>query len=218
MAVAIETQGWANDGGAGNTSNIDVASSGSDRKAIIFVWGDFDAEPTTTVGGSSTGVNEISRITLTGNQKIIAYYYDSPPTASTTYEVTETASFPEIHVITYSGCATGAVDSFASKTGDTSPLDLTTTVVGSNAWLVSAGRNYTTGVINASTGTTQRNSGAGIKSGDSNGTVGTGPQTMEWTNGGSGNTGGIIVSILPKGATASNTSHRLGRLTLMGVG
>lgn len=204
MALALDATGW-NNAGTGNTSSVNVTAAGTNRKAIIFVWGDFTpGDPTVTVGGSSTGVTEITRQTLTGNQKIIAYYYDDPPTSSTAYAVTETGSYPEIHVITYTGAASGAVDSFASKTADTA-LDLTTTVVASNCWLVSCARDYSDGDIIPSTGTTQRNGGAGIDSGDSNGTVGTGAQTMNWSNNGSGNTGGVIVSIAPYVASSTFT-------------
>lgn len=208
MAIAYDTAGY-NNAGTGNSSQVNITATGSNRKAIIFVWGDFTpGDPTVTVGGSSTGVTEITRVTLTGTQKVIAYYYDNPPTSSTQYQVTETGSYPEIHVITYTGCASGAVDSYASKTGDTA-LDLTTTVVASNCWLVSGARDYSDGDIVASTGTTQRNTGAGIKTGDSNGTVGTGAQTMNWSNNGSGNTGGVIVSIAPVATTAIKTANDL---------
>lgn len=203
MAIAYNTAGWANSGTA-NSSSVNVTASGSDRKAIIFAWGDFDNVPTVTVGGSSSGVTQIgTALTLTGNQKIYAYYYDNPPTSSTAYAVSETNSYPEIHVLCYTGCATGSADSYASKTADTA-LDLTTTVVASGCWLVSSARDYSDGDIVASTGTTSRNAGAGIESGDSNGTVGTGAQTMNWSNNGSGSTGGFVVSIAPLATATAN--------------
>lgn len=202
MAIAYDSAGW-NNSGTPNTSAVNVTASGSDRKALIFCWGAGAGTP--TVGGSSTGVTEITRITITSGQVVRVYYYDNPPTSSTSYSITDTGSYPEIHVITYTGCATGAADSYNSKTGDTA-LDLTTTVINSNCWLVSGARDYTDGDIAASTGTTQRNAGAGIKTGDSNGTVGTGSQTMNWSNVGSGSTGGVIVSIKPVGGATVNSN------------
>jgi len=206
MAIAYTAAG-NNNAGTGNSSQVNVAATGSDRKAIIFVWGEMSgATPSVTVDGTSTGVNQIgSRLVLSGTQDMYAYYFDNPSTSSVEYRVTEAGSYPEIHVLMYSGCATGAVDSNASKTGDTA-LDLTTTVVASNCWLVSIGRDYSDGDLVVSTGTTQRNNGAGCKSGDSNGTVGTGSQTMNWSNNGSGSTGGFIVSIAPV-ASASGPAN-----------
>lgn len=207
MAIAFDSASDAYS--ASTTTSLNHTASGTDRVAIIFVFGFENAnEPSVTVGGSSTGVVEIGRIALTGAyQKIIAYYYLNPPTISTTYATYQSGGYQDLQVLTYTGCSTSVPDSLASKTGDTSPLDLTTTVVASDCWLVSAGRNYSTGVIVGSTGTTVRTTGTAMESGDSNGTVGTGSQTMNWTNGGSGNTGGIIFSLAPASAAPTTNSN-----------
>jgi hypothetical protein len=206
--IAYDTGGYAYSG-ASTTATVNLAATGTDRIAFIFAFVDSTTQPTVTVGGSSTGVTFIGSINLTGNQTIHVYYYLAPPTSSTAYVCTQANAYIDLKVVTYTGASqTGVPDSYASKTGDTTPLDLTTTVVASDCWLVSGGRNYSTGVIVPSTGTTERAHGTtnAILIGDSNGAVGTGAQTMNWTNGGSGNTGGIIVSFKPAGGASVNSN------------
>lgn len=99
----------------------------------------------------------------------------------------------------YSGAKqTGQPDSFSTSvsSGGSSPLTKSTTVVGSNCWLhgsIAITNNPTVG-----TGTTERAefaSGLYFNTADSNGTVGTGSQSLEWTWSGSLEYAAGVISI-----------------------
>ena len=102
----------------------------------------------------------------------------------------------------YTGAsASGQPDSSNGFTGLTSPASwsVSTTVVASNSWLMYFGRSKLDYQVNAGTGTTFRaqNSG-GLQAGwfDSNGTVGTGSQSLNFTQSPAGRVGGgLLVSI-----------------------
>lgn len=79
------------------------------------------------------------------------------------------------------GCNQSAIDSHAKvvDAGSPSSLAITTTVVASNCWLVGGCRNGC-GVITAGSGTTVRIAASSVTIGDSNGTVGTGSQSLNF--------------------------------------
>lgn len=206
MAIAQTNAGYNRASSSGGAASVSLTTSGSDRLAIMFIWSDHPTNvPSCTVGGS--GATLITQVQLNSNQRVTAYYYPDPPTGSTSYSSTTSGGKSELHVITYSDCDTSTVpDSSATTSSSTSPTSFSTTVVASDCWLASMIRDFTTGTGTASTGTTQRNAGVGAKSGDSNGTVGTGSQSMTWTH--SGTCGGIIVSIAPPAAAGGSfTPH-----------
>ncbi len=205
FAIAFDTSG-NNYQNATTTASVSLSTSGSNRFAAIFtLTGGGNRFSSLTVGGvAATAV--VDAFNPFGTNFLYGRYFVAPPTASTAYTLTTTnnADDQEIGVLTYSGCAqSGQVDS--SNTGTGSPnLMLSTTVVASNCWLVSCARN-SAGAASASTGTTLRQAGTSLATGDSNGTVPTGAQPLAWTAGG-GTTGGIIFSIAPFVATPVNSN------------
>lgn len=122
--------------------------------------------------------------------------------------------------VSYSGAAqSGQPDSQNATKVDNSGTSLTTstTVVASNCWLVGHGR-WDAGGIGAGTGTTFRKTQANTGSGffDSNGTVGTGSQSLQITGTAlSGGTSGVlnIASIAPAAGVVV-----VPKLTLLGAG
>lgn len=125
--------------------------------------------------------------------------------------------------VSYTGVKqTGLPDSYlGTNSGGSSvtSLNCSTTVVASDCWLILAGRSQA-GVVAAGTSTTVRAFGYMPTNKyhallDSNGTVGTGSQTLQITAS-SGNMGGVCASFAPAGggATVSPGSN----LTLMGAG
>ena len=209
MALAYDKGGGDyeyNTSTSGCTFNLAAASA--DSVAIIFVIynpaaAGADWANTPTVGGvSATQIG--STFNWTGTQYMRAYYFLNPPTSSTAYLVTtDTIGVDkdiEMHALIYSG-ADQVSQPDSNNTGSATPsVTLSTTVVASNCWLVSCGRNANVGIPSAGTGTTLRSTAfdTSFASGDSNGTVGTGAQTMQWTAA-AGLTAGIIISIDPSG-------------------
>lgn len=124
----------------------------------------------------------------------------------------------------YSGV--DSVDSSNNVVVDTtSTLTITDTVVGTDVWLVGGYRNTTTN-SSAGTGTTIRELGAWCSNScglvDSNGTVGTGNQSLVLTSSGNTDWTGVIIGLLPATGgggggipdteTATSTSAILGSI------
>lgn len=192
MSIAFDTAGYSR---TGTTSTVTLAAAEANEIALIYLW------PGLGTVSSAPTVNGVSATLIAsktgGSNNMYLYAFLNPPTSSVTYSGTGSATV-EIHVLLYKGVNQSlTLDSFATPNG-VSPFTLSTTVVGANAWLVSAVRNYDTGVGTPGTGTTSRNAGVGLQSGDSNGTVSTGSQSMQWLGNSPGdNMMGIIVSLIP---------------------
>ncbi len=206
MAIAFDKTGSANTV-AGTTVTLSSFAATSDNSiAIIYLFKDTGDTVTgvTVNGNAATYVNKQN---LTGTQWGYIYYYLNPPTSAVNYVATSSASsYWDIAVSIYSGAKqSGQPDS--NNTGSASPsVTLSTTVVASDCWLASYARNTVSGVPAAGTGTTSRGTTSLFRYGDSNGTVGTGAQTMQYTAA-AGTTGGIIVSIAPSVAGGSVNSN-----------
>lgn len=217
MAIAFDKQGSTYNSGTGTTTTVNMITSGSNRIAFVSCVTGTGTDPLATnaltVGGSAgTFVNKWN---LSGAQWEYLFMFVNPPTAATDYVITAPNNTDvDMQVVTYNGAKqTGQPDS--SNTGTTTGnLTLSTTVVASNCWLVSMARNTSAGVPTAGTGTTDRVVTQTYQAtGDSNGTVGTGSQSMGW-NAATGTTAGIIASIAPAAAAATSIPS----LLLTGVG
>lgn len=200
MALAFDTSDAGRTGGVGATHSFDLAAAEANEIAIIFVWSNAVPSAVTVEGAAATAIGSINF--AAGAQYIHAYYFLNPPTsATTTYSATSTN--PELHALLYKGAKqSGQPDSSASSDqANPNPFTISTTVVASDCWLVSMARDYVSGAQSAGTGTTLREAGVGASSGDSNGVVGTGSQSMGWVpNSANEDTAGFIVSISPVAA------------------
>lgn len=203
---------------------FNMAATASGGIAIIFLAYNpaaqgVDWANTPTVNGvSATQIG--TPYNYSGTQYLRAYYFLDPPTSSVAYiastdNVGVDRDIEMLAAIYTDANQTGQVDSSNTGTG-TPTATLTTTVVASNCWLVSIGRNTTFGTVNVGTGTTNRKTGVSANIGDSGGTVGTGSQSMAWTQA-SGDTFGFVVSIKPTAAGGVAISVQSTLLTL-GVG
>ena len=205
--------------GAATSFTISHTAAGSNRIAIMMALtstGDINNTPTVD-GNNATLVRTFDYVGGGGDQVIYMWYYIAPPAQAVNYVLTSGSSADnDWQVSTYSGAAqTGQVDSDNQGQGATE-LTLSTTVVADNSWLVSGARGYNTGNAAPGTGTTGRESGAYFDSGDSNGTVGTGAQTMGWTST-SGNLAGIIASIAPAAVEAEVEEVSNSQIYLIGI-
>ena len=209
MAIAFDTSGSGNAGGG--SASFSLAAGAADNVAIILLSYDTGSGATdcsVTVDGNATTEigSEFSGTGALANKRIMMFYYVDPPTTSVTYQATTTGTGNGIQFTAhiYSGVdTTDPVDSTGTGSGtSTTSATFSTTVVAENCWLASFIQTSAGGFA-ASTGTTLRENiaGAGAEgSGDSNGTVGTGSQSMAWTFN-SGDYVGRILSIQPESAT-----------------
>lgn len=201
MAIAFDKADSAL-GNSSTTATVALAAVAANETAIIFAWNDSATTfSSVTVNGSSSGVTQIGSVfTEAGGDQWRAYYLYNPSTSSVNYTVTVTGADPycRIFVELFSGTASDPTDSSNSGAVSSTTLTLSTTVVASNCWLVSAARRLNNGTLSAGTGSTLRDQ-ANVANivGDSNGTVGTGSQSMSWNLTESGPMAGFIVSIKP---------------------
>lgn len=213
MAIAFDTSGAARVNTVGATSTVSLTAAEANELAIIFIWSGSTTAPTVTVGGSAATL--IGSITFATVNVLKAYYFLNPPTTATDYSGTTSDAKTEIHALLYKGASqSGVPDSFATlDVADPNPFTISTTVI-ATSWLVSAARDYAEGTTTAGVGTTLRNAGIGLQSGDSNALVGTGSQSMGWVpNTANNDTVGFIVSFAPAGGGATTRN-----LLLTGVG
>lgn len=210
MAIAFDKADSANSGG-GTSATVSLAAAASNECAIILVfYTNINSFNALTVNGSATGITQIgsefsesigSGASTRGKWR--AYYLYNPPTSSAAYTFTITnGGDPEarIYVSLYSGTATNPADSSGGGelTSAGTSFSLSTTVVASNCWLVSAARRADSGTLSASTGSTLRDaSNVANVLADSNGTVATGSRSMTYSCSLSSQMAGFIVSIKP---------------------
>ena len=177
---------------------------------LILLVGVMIATASDKVSGvtyAGTAMTLINKVTVTGHYSYL-FYLLNPATGANNVVVTVTSAesmWSSAESLT-GALQSGQPDSQATGTGTTS-VTLSTTVVLANCWLVSTAESHAANLA-ASTGTTSRNLqnstyGEGI--GDSNGTVGTGAQTMAWT--GSDPMAGVIASIAPFTVAADNRGY-----------
>lgn len=225
MAIAYDatsssaTQNY-NGGGTDNASENLTASS-SNQVAILTAYGGrgdgTDPSMTAMVNGNSATFIAKKVIDTGGGLGgyLYLFYYINPPTSSVQYKVTgNTTGDYCIQTLFYTGVnTTTPIDSSATGTA-TGDITLTDSVTASNCWLVSIARNTNVGSPTAGTGTTIRGTKYVYSAGDSNGTVGTGSQSMTWTTSGVGVSSGVICALQPPASAAARVPLK----SLLGVG
>lgn len=211
MAIAFENTVSAYTG-SGTSVTVAHAAGASGRKAILVILSTLATPTAVTVDGvAATAVRATLFTVIAGS----IYYFDSPPSGSVNYVATQAATDEiEIGVLIYSGMATGGADSSADNIVVDTTLTVTTTVVASGCWLT--GLSISSGSLPAAgTGTTVRTGATDtrIVGADSNATVGTGSQSLQFTTTPASAIRGVIASFTT-GATVDTAKN----LSLLGVG
>lgn len=216
MAIAFDVNSGSNPSN-GTTFNHTHTCTGSNiTLKVMFSTGEAsDIVTSVTYNGVAMTRADTLQRTVGGTGRLYAYALEGAPTG--THDVTVNASTTMTNILCYADSYTGAgaVDSHNTKNqATTTSFSISTTVVASNCWLTAFTQDDNGG-SSAGVGTVKRstlNAGFGQQSWDSNGTVGTGSQSLAMSNGSSSNWNGIILSIAPYVAP---TSHLL---SLTGVG
>lgn len=224
MAIAFDAS--TNKGGSTpwTSATWSHTCSGSDRILLVAAMcppdsGSYTGNSCTYNGVSMTEINHVSVSNGTSDWHISLWYLIAPATGANNIVFNGTFTYA-FAAASYTGVnQTNPVDSFAaSNSGGSNVTSFaqSTTVVASNCWLVEAFRNMTGGST-AGTGTFQRQVGGypndTIYLYDSNGTVGTGTQTLN-TNFSSNKAGAVILSMSPAAAGSTFSPH----ISLLGVG
>lgn len=199
-----------------NRTTTHTVGASADRILIVHFGAVTDTATAvdSSVDGAFTFLNEG---TYPGGayEGLSAWYLINPTTGVHTISVTHTGS-GRMDSISYSGVnQSNPIDSsdVNNNAVGTTSLTTSTTVVGSDCWLV--GTVSDSGAATAAgAGTTLRAQSAdtGHTVGDSGGTVGTGSQSLIFTCGTANLFRGIILSLAPTGGSVTHN------LTLLGVG
>lgn len=169
-----------------------VGSVGSQNVSAV-TWNSTESMSEPVAGG----------VICPGDRAMDFWYRAAPTTGTHNLVTTASGPFSGINAASYSGVKqTSPIDSFNSGTASsTTSFSLSTTVVASGCWLIMSTK---VSAVNpsAGSGTTLRQADQGIW--DSNGTVGTGSQSLSVTSSPtSQNWAGIIVSIAPAATPSS---------------
>jgi len=200
MAIAYDSSAK----GTTTTSSLTFAHTCSGTNRILFVAARFyQTDKITGITYNGTAMTFINkRQDNAGNNCYIYLYYLLNPDTGTNNVVVSASANPNIQMCaasaSYTGVAqSGQPDSQTNKSSTSSTMTVTTTVVASNCWLFGATSNFR--ATSASTGTTNRQQVAGdpFTISDSNGTVGTGSQSLVWTQSDSTISSQTIASFSP---------------------
>lgn len=184
MAIAYDSSAK----GTTATSSLTFSHTCSGSDLILFVACRFyqtDKITGVTYNGTAMTLANKRQDNAGNNCYIYLFYLVNPSTGANNVVVSASAT-PNIQMCaasaSYTGVSqTGQPDSNTNKSSTSATMTMTTTVVASNCWLVGATSNFR--ATSASTGTTNRQQVAGdpFTISDSNGTVGTGSQSLVWT-------------------------------------
>ena len=199
MALAVDTS--TTGGNTTTANNLTWAHTCTGSNLILIVGVSNEGNDTTGVTYNSVALTAGPNIAPTsGNGGAKIWYLINPATGANNIVVSRTGTTGGMSstAASYTGAKqSGQPDS--SNTGSVTPgtqLTISTTVVASNCWLVMWTDTSAAGET-AGTGTTLRQAGSdGSDMWDSNGTVGTGAQSLQ-INATSGNLVGAIISIAP---------------------
>lgn len=210
MAIAFGSVVNATSANAASVSQTGPTVSGSNTFGVVAVaWQSNEAASALTATWGGSGMTLVGEYSQESGTRRGALYYIVNPSSAATVQVTRglTTNFISISSSYYTGAKqTGQPDSSATPTAASgTSFSASTTVVASNCWLVSLTRDAAGGIA-ASTGTTLRGdfvTAVGPAFADSNGTVGTGSQSMSFT-GSNGAWSSVIFSMAPATTTVNS--------------
>src|SRR3990167_2897336 len=202
MALARDASSGSNDG-SGTATSLTYAHTCTGTNLVLIVGAFLDNDTSDTITGITyngvalTKINGVSGSSDQGYSTL--WYLIAPATGANNIVVSWTgANNISSCAISYTGAhQTSPIDSNNTGTnGGGSTLTLATTVVASDCWLVTTGTSLDDS-LSANTGMLDvvTDDRGVMHMGDSNGTVGTGSQSVIW-NIGSRN-GGNVISLAP---------------------
>lgn len=177
--------------------------TGSNLLLVVGITGASGADNQTAVPTyNAVNMTQVGSPVLTPSDRYI--YLDTlkaPATGAHTVQASFSAGYLEGFSASYSGCGQGSGQPDSSNSGTTTgatSISVATVVVDANCWLVGH-INANAGTLTATTNAFARQYDSTVPGGifDSNGTVGTGSQTMKVSNDASRNSALIVISITP---------------------
>lgn len=216
MAIAYDSS--AQGTSSGSSITFSHTCTGSNLALVVFSRF-YQGDHVTGVTYNSVAMTQVNKRQDSAGNDAYTYFYilTAPSTGANNVVISADAS-PSISfggtAASYTGAKqTGQPDSSNSQSSTSATMTMSTTVVASNCWLVGGTSNFR--ATSAGTGTTNRQQIAGdpVTLSDSNGTVGTGSQSLEWTQSDSTISAQHILSLAPSASAVTPST-----LLLMGVG
>jgi hypothetical protein len=210
MAIAFDASSSTSFSGVGaaskTLSSVTVATGG-----VLFVivgWNSTGTAATSDITGVTyNGVAMTQAVPVASTAWGSSIWYLLAPATGAAHSVVVTSGSANVNQLaisaqSYTGADTSSQpDSFGSNsaTNNGGTFAVSTTVVASNCWLIAGYASADDGAPTANTHLTRRELPAQqFASGDSNGTVGTGSQSVIWNQVGSGGkVVGTVISIRP---------------------
>ena len=219
MAIALDATSFTSSASASSLTWAHTCT-GSNRILVVAIGMDADTTCTVTYNGvSMTEIGNAQR--SVGGVKTFLFYLIAPTTGTNNIVATlGTSTKVASGATSYTGAKQSGQPDSSTATFDDATLTfiVSTTVIAPDCWLVGGTRMQDGLAEPSGLGTTTRTedptTGAGQKTvvSDSNGTVGTGSQSLQWLQGGLDNISGVVASIAPSVSSSAN------RLALLGVG
>jgi hypothetical protein len=228
--IAFDAAAGGSNGGAGGNFDFTglTIGSGSNRAIVVTITANANSTQITGAtwdqGGTNQAMTQVGGSQIGGSARYMWLFLLLGPTSGNkTLRVFQSGGdYIQVAAASYTGVQqTGQPDSQADHAGQTPPVTATTTVVAANCWLIGGASDASTGsTLAAGSGTSLRatDSPNNIEAiFDSNGTVGTGSQSLHINNPGGSGTVWNVLSLAPDtggGGGGPSACHR----SLLGVG
>ena len=208
-----------------NTASVALTATGSNGLVVVCVLWAGGTQAQSDLTGVTWNGNAMTFINFSNNltgRCFSLWYYIAGSFDGASHNVVASwgvnIDFPDINVSSYTGAKQSAQpdSSAVNNFGIVTTINMTTTTIADNCWLVSVCRGDISG-FTAGTGTTKRSTATGASYGDSNAPVTpAGSNTMVWNCSPAETKGmGLIASFAP---STGGASVALPYRALMGVG
>lgn len=206
------------------TDSVFITSTSTNTVAVECIYWDNRTGGAPIVNGVKIGSSQMTQIDTNSVASAFTgqmYYLLNPPTGTQTVTASSSGAFTafskQFAMVTLHYTGVNQVSPPDStnqsvRNGVTdNPFTMSTTVVAANSWLVGCPTSDSGTFLTAGSGTTYRGTAVGnIQQADSNGTVGTGSQSLNWTTNGSiTNFEGHIASLAPAIAASSSVFYSI---------
>lgn len=214
MAIALDTSTYGSFVNPGTSLTWSHTVTGSNPVLLIGAIGDGTFDDLTSIAFNGVTSAIVQKGQGTADRWMYLYVLAAPATGAHNIVITGGNHYWTGFATSYTGVdqSTPIDSSAVVTTAGATSITTSTTVVASNCWLAGGGRSAGANVT-AGTGTTNRAQETDFHSGgmyDSNGTVGTGSQSLQITWTGSSPGTFIVASLAPSGGAAAAWGPLLG--------
>jgi hypothetical protein len=213
MAIGFDHETNGPNGATTSPQTFSHTTSGSNRFLFVATTQAVEgADDISAMTYNSVTMTKIAGIQCPSDRFIGLWGLVNPASGSNTVSITFSGNFMTAYAVSYTGAKQSAQpdSSNSTTTGASTSFTMSTTVVAANCWTMcyanNTNRNSTVGASTTNRAPSTANTDAATF-GDSNTTVGTGSQSLNFTAAaGAGAWGGIMASLAPFVAVTVNSN------------